>query len=224
VTPRAASRSDAVRRFPAEPCRKHGRAPTKKGTHHGKHEEESWPTKSEPRTGPLVLEEAKKRETILTEVWADTAQELSEYAAWVKESAAPSKMTPAEATSKTIDFALRKERARGAGLQWHYDGLGKRITTGGHFPLDAGQLLARLGHVLDALQQAGGPYPLPFGRVSPIELDVESGRVSRPALQDSSHVVLPPIFIDDRFSASIGATGVPTEYGGGRLSAESKKV
>ena len=62
--------------------------------------------KSEPRTGPLVLEGAQKRETILTEVSADTAQELSEYAVWVKESA-PSKMTPAEATSKTIDFALR---------------------------------------------------------------------------------------------------------------------
>jgi hypothetical protein len=62
--------------------------------------------KTEPRTGPLVLEGAQKRETILTEVSADTAEELSEYAVWVKESA-PMKMTPAEATSKTIDFAVR---------------------------------------------------------------------------------------------------------------------
>jgi hypothetical protein len=67
--------------------------------------------KSEPRTGPLVLEGVQRRETILTEISADTAQELSEYAAWVKESA-PTKMTPAEATSKTIDFALRGVFAR----------------------------------------------------------------------------------------------------------------
>jgi hypothetical protein len=62
--------------------------------------------KSEPRTGPLVLAGAQKRETILTEVSTDTAQELSAYTAWVRESA-PDKMTPAEATSKTIDFSLR---------------------------------------------------------------------------------------------------------------------
>jgi hypothetical protein len=67
--------------------------------------------KSEPRTGPLVLEGAQKRETILTEVSADTAEELSAYAAWVRESA-PGKLTPAEATSKTIDFALRDVFAR----------------------------------------------------------------------------------------------------------------
>src|SRR5690242_19675013 len=62
--------------------------------------------KSEPRTGPLVLEGVQKRETILTEVSADTAQELTAYAAWVRESA-EAKMTPAEALSKTIDFAVR---------------------------------------------------------------------------------------------------------------------
>jgi|SRR5579863_4014178 len=67
--------------------------------------------KSAPRTGPLVLEGAEKRETILIEVSADTAQELSAYAAWVKESA-PAKLTPAEAMSKTIDFALRDVFAR----------------------------------------------------------------------------------------------------------------
>jgi len=62
--------------------------------------------KSDPPKGPLVLEGTQKRETILTEVSMDTAQELGAYAAWVKE-LAPAKMTSAEATSKTIDFALR---------------------------------------------------------------------------------------------------------------------
>src|SRR5450755_1466835 len=61
--------------------------------------------KSEPRKGPLVLEDTQKRETILTEIAADTAQELSEYAAWVRESA-PTKMTPAEAVSKIVNFAV----------------------------------------------------------------------------------------------------------------------
>jgi hypothetical protein len=67
--------------------------------------------KSEPRKGPLVLEGTQKRETILTEVSADTAQELSEYAAWVRESA-PTKMTPAEAVSKTVNFAVSNLFAR----------------------------------------------------------------------------------------------------------------
>jgi hypothetical protein len=67
--------------------------------------------KSEPRTGPLVLAGAQKRETILSEVSADTAQELSDYASWVRDSA-PTKMTPAEAVSKTIDFALQDVFAR----------------------------------------------------------------------------------------------------------------
>ena len=67
--------------------------------------------KSEPRTGPLVLAGVQKRETILTEVSTDTAQELSAYTAWVRESA-PEKMTPAEAASKTIDFSLRDLFAR----------------------------------------------------------------------------------------------------------------
>jgi hypothetical protein len=67
--------------------------------------------KSEAPKGPLVLEGTQKRETILTEVSMDTAQELGAYAAWVKE-LAPAKMTSAEATSKTIDFALRDLFAR----------------------------------------------------------------------------------------------------------------
>ena len=67
--------------------------------------------KSEPRTGPLVLGGTQKRETILTEIAADTAQELSEYTAWVRESA-PTKVTPAEAVSKTVDFAVSDLFAR----------------------------------------------------------------------------------------------------------------
>jgi hypothetical protein len=74
--------------------------------------------KSEPRTGPLVLEGAQKRETILSEVSEDTARELREYAVWVKESA-PAKMTSAEATSTTIDFALRDVFARDRRWQEH---------------------------------------------------------------------------------------------------------
>jgi hypothetical protein len=72
--------------------------------------------KSEPRKGPLVLEDTQKRETILTEISADTAQELREYAAWVRESA-PSKMTSAEAVSKTVNFAVRDLFARDK--RWH---------------------------------------------------------------------------------------------------------
>ena len=85
--------------------------------------------KSEPRTGPLVLEGAQKRETILTEVSADTAQELSAYAAWVKESA-PAKLTPAEATSKTIDFALRDVFARDKCWQEHKRRASRAVGTG----------------------------------------------------------------------------------------------
>ena len=84
--------------------------------------------KSEPRTGPLVLEGAQKRETILTEVSADTAQELSAYAAWVRESA-PAKMTPAEAMSKTIDFALRDVFARDKCWQEHKRTGGRAVGT-----------------------------------------------------------------------------------------------
>jgi hypothetical protein len=81
--------------------------------------------KSEPRTGPLVLEEAQKRETILTEVSADTAQELNDYVAWVRESAT-AKLTPAEATSKTIDYALRNLFGRDRCWQ-EYTRMGGRI-------------------------------------------------------------------------------------------------
>ena len=85
--------------------------------------------KSEPRTGPLVLEGVQKRETILTEVSADTAQELSAYAVWVRESA-PAKLTPAEAMSKTIDFALRDVFARDKCWQEHKRTGGRTVGTG----------------------------------------------------------------------------------------------
>jgi|GEM_PF-1853199 len=84
--------------------------------------------KSEPRTGPLVLEGTQKRETILTEVSADTAQELTAYAVWVRESA-PAKLTPAEAMSKTIDFALRDIFSRDKCWQEHKRTGGRAVGT-----------------------------------------------------------------------------------------------
>jgi hypothetical protein len=84
--------------------------------------------KSEPRTGPLVLEDTQKRETILTEVSADTAQELTEYAGWVRESA-PTKMTPAEAVSKTVNFAVRDLLARDKCWHEHKRGGGRPAGT-----------------------------------------------------------------------------------------------
>ncbi len=85
--------------------------------------------KSEPRTGPLVLEGAQKRETILTEISADTAQELTAYAGWVRESA-EAKMTPAEAVSKTIDFAVRDLLSRDKCWQAYKRKGGRAVGTG----------------------------------------------------------------------------------------------
>jgi hypothetical protein len=84
--------------------------------------------KSERPTGPLVLEGVQKRETILTEVSADTAQELSAYAVWVRESAS-AKLTPAEAMSKTIDFALREIFSRDKCWQEHKRTGGRAVGT-----------------------------------------------------------------------------------------------
>jgi hypothetical protein len=84
--------------------------------------------KSEPRTGPLVLEAAQKRETILTEVSADTAQELTAYAAWVRESA-QAKLTAAEALSKTIDFAVRDLLSRDRCWQAYKRTVGRPVGT-----------------------------------------------------------------------------------------------
>ncbi len=85
--------------------------------------------RSEPRTGPLVLEGAQKRETILTEVSADTSQELTAYATWVRESA-EAKMTPAEALSKTIDFAVRDLLSRDKCWQAYKRTGGRAVGTG----------------------------------------------------------------------------------------------
>ena len=84
--------------------------------------------KSERPTGPLVLEGIQKRETILTEVSADTAEELSAYAVWVRESAS-AKLTPAEAMSKTIDFALREIFSRDKCWQEHKRTGGRAVGT-----------------------------------------------------------------------------------------------
>ena len=84
--------------------------------------------KSERPTGPLVLEGIQKRETILTEVSADTAEELSAYAVWVRESAS-AKLTPAEAMSKTIDFALREIFSRDKCWQEHKRTGGREVGT-----------------------------------------------------------------------------------------------
>jgi hypothetical protein len=80
--------------------------------------------KAEPPKGPLVLEGIQKRETILTEVSVEVASELGDYAAWVKESA-PAKMTAAEATSKTVDYALRDTFRRDQRWQEKKKGVGR---------------------------------------------------------------------------------------------------
>ena len=57
-----------------------------------------------PRNGPLVLDEDRDRQKTEVELTAATAQELREYAAWVEMS---SSLTTADATSTTVEFALR---------------------------------------------------------------------------------------------------------------------
>jgi hypothetical protein len=130
--------------------------------------------KSEPRTGPLVLEGVQKRETILTEISADTAQELSEYVAWVKESA-PTKMTPAEATSKTIDFALRGVFARDKCWQ-EYKRTGSRAVGTGETASPA----------LAATPAAAAPSPVSRTSTVPSLLPPPGGRDSRTGSQTSS--------------------------------------
>jgi hypothetical protein len=60
--------------------------------------------KSEPRTRPLVLDEAKSRQRTEVELTTDIASEFAEYAAWVEMS---SSLTTADAKSTTVEFALR---------------------------------------------------------------------------------------------------------------------
>jgi hypothetical protein len=126
--------------------------------------------KSEPRTGPLVLEGVQKRETILTEVSADTAQELSAYAVWVRESA-PAKLTPAEAMSKTIDFALRDIFARDKCWQEHKR-TGNRAVGTAETPASA-----------PAASMAASPSPASRAAAVPNSLPPPSGRDGRAVSQ-----------------------------------------
>lgn len=130
--------------------------------------------KSEPRTGPLVLEAAQKRETILTEVSADTAQELTAYAAWVRESAA-AKMTPAEAISKTIDFAVRDLLARDRCWQAYKRAGGRAVGTGETAPSVPAAAPALLS-----------PSPVSRTATPPSPLPPPGGRDGRAASQTSS--------------------------------------
>jgi hypothetical protein len=130
--------------------------------------------KSEPRKGPLVLEGLQKRETILTEVSADTAQELSAYAVWVRESAAE-KLTPAEAMSKTIDFALRGVFARDKCWQEH-----KRTGDGA---VGTAETQPSAPAVTPA---ASAPSPVSRPATAPTALPPPNGRDGRIGSQSSS--------------------------------------
>lgn len=60
--------------------------------------------KSSQRTGPLVLETEQKLLEVRLPLPAGTAAMLTEYVAWVRECG---DMNAEEATTKTVDFALR---------------------------------------------------------------------------------------------------------------------
>jgi hypothetical protein len=61
--------------------------------------------KSELRTGPLVLEEAKSRQKTEVELTTAITSEFGEYTAWVETS---SSLNTADAKSTTVEFALRE--------------------------------------------------------------------------------------------------------------------
>ncbi|MEP6654535.1 MAG: hypothetical protein ABJA82_14335 [Myxococcales bacterium] len=61
--------------------------------------------KRPPRTGPLVLQESRSRESVTVQIHSDTARELAEYAGWVEHLGA---LTNADATFTTVEFALRE--------------------------------------------------------------------------------------------------------------------
>jgi hypothetical protein len=61
--------------------------------------------KAAPQTGPLVLEDDRRRVKIEVEIAEPTAEELGEYARWVELS---SDVTTAEALSRTVQYALRE--------------------------------------------------------------------------------------------------------------------
>jgi hypothetical protein len=64
----------------------------------------------------LVLEDDADRAKLEVEIAASTVSDLVEYVRWVELS---SSLTTAEATSKTVDFALRKVFQRDALWQQH---------------------------------------------------------------------------------------------------------
>jgi hypothetical protein len=130
--------------------------------------------KSEPRTGPLVLEAAQKRETILTEVSADTGQELTAYAAWVRDSA-EAKMTPAEALSKTIDFAVRDLLSRDKCWQAYKRTGGRAVGTG-----ETAQSMPA------ATPAASSSSPAPRTASAPSTLPPPSGRDGRAVSQNGT--------------------------------------
>jgi hypothetical protein len=61
--------------------------------------------KARPQSGPLVLEGSRTRTKIEIEIASETADELSDYARWVELS---SSLATGDATSATIDYALRE--------------------------------------------------------------------------------------------------------------------
>jgi hypothetical protein len=130
--------------------------------------------KSEPRTGPLVLEGVQKRETILTEISADTAQELSAYSAWVRESA-EAKLTPAEAVSKTIDFAVRDLLSRDKCWQAHKRAGGRPVGTGESAPSRSA-----------ATPAGSSPPSSPRTATAPSTLPPPSGRDGRAVSQNGA--------------------------------------
>jgi hypothetical protein len=72
--------------------------------------------KTPPRTGPLVLENDRSRETVEVQLNSETTRELAEYAAWVELS---SSLTTTDATFRTVDYALREVFRRDRVWQEH---------------------------------------------------------------------------------------------------------
>jgi hypothetical protein len=130
--------------------------------------------KSEPRTGPLVLEGVQKRETILTEISADTAQELTAYAAWVRESA-EAKLTPAEALSKTIDFAVHDLLSR--------DKCWQAYKRAGGRPVGTGETAQSVPAATSAASSSSSP---PRTATAPSTLPPPSGRDGRAVSQNGT--------------------------------------
>lgn len=60
--------------------------------------------KTQPQTGPLVLEGSRALVKVEMEISETTAEALQEYTRWVELS---SSVTTKDALSKTVDFALR---------------------------------------------------------------------------------------------------------------------